>query len=545
MSYYPPGPPTAPSGAFTTTGGTPRNRRALTFVLAAIVVVLALILAAGVVLVVKARNGDIKIPGLTLTAADDRGIDPFTDSVALAEPSALENVRLSAQVGYPQQGTVLVNGSDPGLYATTGSASCDANRLSRQLTSDPGAASAWASVFGISSASIPYYLNTLTPVVLTRDTWVTDHSYTNGKAQPYQAVLQAGTCVMVDAAGVPRVRCAGGSPLAPPAAAPVGGYRLEGRQWPGYQTNKVTRVSYQDKHVTTVNNTTTVVPGPGTPVAGDPRNPILQLLNAITGAITPAPLGGDVNLSGLPPLGEPLPNPVTTNIPFVPRDQQQADANGLARAGSPQVAAEVTERAADNNGVPEGAPASETSSAVQSAPQVSGSTEAVPSTEASTVVPPPSTEAAPTATSFSGSGDRIGSFSFQQGATSVNCSVPATDTGPLLSLSCSDGARTVPASILSRSAISAATDAQGVWRLSLRSGVVAVTSATWVQVATSTTTTTETPTTTTTTEAPTTETPTTTETTTEETTTTTTTETTTEETTTTTTEEVPTTAPVS
>ena len=35
-----------------------------------------------------------------------------------------ENVRLSAQVGYPQQGTVLVNGSDPGLYATTGSASC-------------------------------------------------------------------------------------------------------------------------------------------------------------------------------------------------------------------------------------------------------------------------------------------------------------------------------------------------------------------------------------------------------------------------------------
>lgn len=530
MSYYPPGPPTAPSGAFTTTGGTPRNRRALTFVLAAIVVVLALVLAAGVVLVVKARNGDIKIPGLTLTAADDRGIDPFTDSVALAKPSALENVRLSAQVGYPQQGTVLVNGSDPGLYATTGSASCDANRLSRQLTSDPGAASAWASVFGISSASIPYYLNTLTPVVLTRDTWVTDHSYTNGKAQPYQAVLQAGTCVMVDAAGVPRVRCAGGSPLTPPAAAPVGGYRLEGRQWPGYQTNKVTRVSYQDKHVTTVNNTTTVVPGPSTPVAGDPRNPILQLLNAITGAIAPAPLGGDVNLSGLPPLGEPLPNPVTTNIPFVPRDQQQADANGLARAGSPQVAAEVTERAADNNGVPEGAPASETSSAVQSAPQVSGSTEAVPSTEASTVVPP-STEAAPTATSFGGSGDRIGSFSFQQGATSVNCSAPATDTGSLLSLRCSDGARTVPASILSRSAVSAATDAQGVWRLSLGSGVVAVTSATWLEVATSTTTTTETPTTTTTTE---------------ETTTTTTTETTTEETTTTTTiEGVPSTAPVS
>ncbi|WP_308071211.1 DUF6777 domain-containing protein [Gordonia paraffinivorans] len=175
------------------------------------------------------------------------------------------NVALTANVGAPDMGGRAVNGTEPGLYATGDSAACDTAALSNRLMADPAAAAAWAGVFGISTASIPYYLNTLTPVVLTADTWVTNHTFASGRANPFQAILQRGTAVYVDAAGVPRAVCSCSNPLAPPAAAPIGGYRLEGQPWPGDQTRSVTRVAYADQHVTDVAGTTTLVPGAPAP----------------------------------------------------------------------------------------------------------------------------------------------------------------------------------------------------------------------------------------------------------------------------------------
>ena len=65
-------------------------------------------------------------------------------------------------------------------------------------------------------AGIGAYVDSLTPVVLTDDTLVTNHGYRDGHATTLPAVLQAGTAVMVDTLGVPRVKCNCGNPLTPP-----------------------------------------------------------------------------------------------------------------------------------------------------------------------------------------------------------------------------------------------------------------------------------------------------------------------------------------
>ena len=39
------------------------------------------------------------------------------------------------------------------------------------------------------------------PVVMTADTWVTSHRYSGARAVPFQAVLQAGSAVLIDPLG--------------------------------------------------------------------------------------------------------------------------------------------------------------------------------------------------------------------------------------------------------------------------------------------------------------------------------------------------------
>ncbi|MDH3013859.1 DUF6777 domain-containing protein [Gordonia alkanivorans] len=486
---YPPGPPTHPSTPFGAIPPPPRNRQALTLVLGAIVVVLALVLAAGIVFVVKARKGDIYVPGLTLAAVNDPGIDPFTDPVLVAGAGNLPaNVALTARAGAPDLGGRAVNGTEAGLYATGDTMACDTAALSNRLMADPAKAAAWASVFGINTASIPHYLNTLTPVVLTADTWVTNHTYTTGRAEPFQSVLQRGTSVYVDAAGVPRAMCSCGNPLAPPASAPLGGYRLEGQPWPGYQSREVTRIAYNNQNVTAVNRTTTIVPGAPTPVANANGGSVLQLLNFLTGEVLPQTLGGLLDLSGLPPLSEPLPSPASLNTPFTAGTDEDAERNGLLEAGNPVAAPAVEERAAEDNGLPVGAPASdspadspsgEPGSGVPGSAEVpaSGAPES-PASENPAAQSPPAAAAVPT--SFSGAGDLIGSFVFDDAGLAVSCSVPAGAPSGTITLTCSDGVpRTVGATALQRAAVLGATDATGVWTLALSSRSVVVRSASW------------------------------------------------------------------
>ncbi|MFK4226709.1 DUF6777 domain-containing protein [Streptomyces sp. NPDC019890] len=170
------------------------------------------------------------------------GPDPYTPSTvtSTAAPSP-EPPAPSSSPGPPARGQMLrtVSGATPGLYGGTQSvASCDVEQQVRFLAADQAKARAFARSAGISQAEIPDFLRGLTPVVLRADTRATSHGYSRGTATSYQSVLQAGTSVLVDQYGAPRVRCAGGNPLKPPVAV-KGAVLQTGRSWVGYQPDRV------------------------------------------------------------------------------------------------------------------------------------------------------------------------------------------------------------------------------------------------------------------------------------------------------------------
>ncbi|MEU6822437.1 DUF6777 domain-containing protein [Streptomyces atriruber] len=74
----------------------------------------------------------------------------------------------------------------------------------------------WAKALGTSAENknVRKYVTSLTEVVLSNDTLVANHGYKKGRANRYDAVLEAGTAVLVDVFGVPRVKCNCGNPLA-------------------------------------------------------------------------------------------------------------------------------------------------------------------------------------------------------------------------------------------------------------------------------------------------------------------------------------------
>ena len=81
----------------------------------------------------------------------------------------------------------------------------------------------WARVLGVEPTikAVGTYITKLHPVTLTRDTRVTNHSFVNGRAVGYQAILAAGTSVLVDDYGNPVVRCRCGNPLLKPIFIPT------------------------------------------------------------------------------------------------------------------------------------------------------------------------------------------------------------------------------------------------------------------------------------------------------------------------------------
>ncbi|MDH6514921.1 hypothetical protein M2163_008104 [Streptomyces sp. SAI-135] len=183
---------------------------------------------------------------LVLQPAAARGPHPFTRSAATAPPPVTRTPQRDATA--PR----TVSGGTPGLYGGTGRVgSCDVERLIGDLSADRSRTGAFARIAGVSPASVPGRLRGLAPVVLRADTRVTDHGYRGGRASGHQAVLQAGTAVLVDDRGVPRVRCAGGSPLAPPV--PLrGGAVLGGRPWPGYRPGQVIVVTPSEQVITDI-----------------------------------------------------------------------------------------------------------------------------------------------------------------------------------------------------------------------------------------------------------------------------------------------------
>ncbi|MBL3671741.1 hypothetical protein JL475_39065 [Streptomyces sp. M2CJ-2] len=178
-----------------------------------------------------------------LQAANAEGPDPFTESTAedgSAPPDTPPPKTSAPSTGpsSPANAVEAVSGGEPGLYGGTRNvSSCDVEQQITFLREVPAKSEAFASVADVEPSEVPSYLRSLTPLRLRLDTRVTNHGYRDGAATDYQAVLQAGTAVLVDDRGVPRVRCACGNPLTEPVeqAAP----RYTGDPWPGYRASNV------------------------------------------------------------------------------------------------------------------------------------------------------------------------------------------------------------------------------------------------------------------------------------------------------------------
>ncbi|MFG3407072.1 DUF6777 domain-containing protein [Streptomyces sp. NPDC048142] len=213
----------------------------------------ALVAAVVLVVVLTRPDGGSEAGGeVFLQAAGDSGPDPFTESTARESDPGPATTGPSVTPSASRTGTQVTRGVDgaaPGLYGGTRKvASCDVEQQVEVLQASPDKNRAFASVQDIEPSAVPGYLRGLTPVTLRMDTRVTNHGYRDGEANAYQAVLQAGTAVLVDDRGVPRVRCACGNPLLPPVAQEETP-RQTGKAWPGYRASDVVVVEPSEKPV--------------------------------------------------------------------------------------------------------------------------------------------------------------------------------------------------------------------------------------------------------------------------------------------------------
>lgn len=178
-------------------------------------------------------GGSGQVGEVFMQPAGKTGPEPYTEPPVT--DSSFPPASVAPSGSSPPTDTVSgVDGGDEGLYGGTRNvSSCDVERQIKALRADPAKNRAFASVAGVAPSRVPAHLRSLTPVQLRLDTRVTNHGYRDGAATTYQAVLQAGTAVLVDRHGVPRVRCACGNPLTPPLAQRAG-FKRTGDPWPSY-----------------------------------------------------------------------------------------------------------------------------------------------------------------------------------------------------------------------------------------------------------------------------------------------------------------------
>ena len=241
-----PSPPYAPLVPSAATHRAPRRKRRIRGLVVA--GALAVLLAAGAVVgyLIYATGGR----EVTLLAASSNGPDPFGPDFTTAGGT-------SPMAGAPPGSGSRVRGNTEGLYAAeSGAAVCDRAALSGFLARDPQRAAAfagalvtdpalrWSGEPGLTTVGVARYLEELTPVRLRADTVVTAHRFSDGAAEPFAATLQAGSAVLVDVLGVPRVRCAGVDPLTEPAA--VASPEYTGTPWAGFAPGAVTAVVVAD-----------------------------------------------------------------------------------------------------------------------------------------------------------------------------------------------------------------------------------------------------------------------------------------------------------
>jgi hypothetical protein len=249
----------------------PNQQRRTAIILASLLIVL--LVAGGVVFLVTRSGTKAPVargPGevflqpaagdgpnpFTATVAKTTGSLPSVSATARPTPSVTPSPTASPATASPSTapGTTVIqtaSGGTPGLYGGTNNlGACDPGLLVRYLQGNPDKARAWVAAqnsdptlswsggHSVSVSQIPAFVAELTPVVLRSDTRVTNNGFINGNPDPYQAVLQRGTAVLVDRYGVPRSRCACGNPLGSPIPVQVAP-TYTGNPWPTFTPTTV------------------------------------------------------------------------------------------------------------------------------------------------------------------------------------------------------------------------------------------------------------------------------------------------------------------
>lgn len=216
-------------------------------VFAAVLAGLVVLVGAVVVIVVRLSS----TAAVLLEPVAEAGPDPFTDSLAVREVAEFNEIVQSAHektaASFESLGETrptIALGTTPGLYGGSNNERvCNTAALAAFLAENDDKAGAWANVFELEAAEIDNYLRTLTPVILSFDTLVTNHGFHRGSAVARQSVLQAGTAVLVDQFGAPRVRCGCGNPLLDPRIDQLDTQDTVGTGWEGYGVHSTVIVS--------------------------------------------------------------------------------------------------------------------------------------------------------------------------------------------------------------------------------------------------------------------------------------------------------------
>lgn len=299
-----------------------RSKAPLVFAMTAVLVVMLAIVA---VFAIASRTDAAAASEVFLQSSTEVGPDPFTPPVATtpARPGTTSTTRFATPPASPGSQRTY-NGNQPGLYGGTRDiGSCDPEKMLDFLDANPDKKAAWAGVQGIPTSEVRTYVSTLTSVVLRTDTYVTNHGFVNGQATTISTVLEAGTAVMVDKYGVPRVKCFCGNPLTP--ARRYTGTVYRGSRWTGFDPATIviiqsTTVVINEFVIIDTNTGQPIARPAGTNGGGDKDGPGIAQPDPATPDTAPDTTSTTIIIDDFPPetAVPPTPPPTVTVPPTTP-----------------------------------------------------------------------------------------------------------------------------------------------------------------------------------------------------------------------------------
>ena len=148
---------------------------------------------------------------------EDPGPDPFTPPAVFTSDSPGPPAPIDPSVPISTPTEEASPGDNPGpVGGTVKKGDCDSELLIQYLNANPERRALWLDKLEVLVDDFEDYLRNATPAILSRDTRATTFGPADGAATDIQAILAAGTSVLVDEQGDIVVRCFSGSPLTQP-----------------------------------------------------------------------------------------------------------------------------------------------------------------------------------------------------------------------------------------------------------------------------------------------------------------------------------------